>query len=66
MLQATRITLCLLAQRIGQLTKQIQDLEGRLARLAERHAPQLLPVVGIGPDTAVTLLRGGDRQCDSG
>ncbi|MFF0110372.1 transposase [Streptomyces hirsutus] len=55
-LQATRTTLCLLAQRIGQLTEQIQDLEGRLARLVGRHAPQLLTVVGIGPDTAVTLL----------
>lgn len=31
-LQATRMTLCLLAQRIGQLTEQIQDLEGRLVR----------------------------------
>lgn len=28
----------------------------RLTRLAERHAPQLLAVVGIGPDTAATLL----------
>ncbi|MFB6985224.1 transposase [Streptomyces sp. NPDC056304] len=27
-----------------------------MARLAERHAPQLLAVVGIGPDTAATLL----------
>ncbi|GAA2344133.1 hypothetical protein Scani_32880 [Streptomyces caniferus] len=48
--------LCLVAQRIGQLTEQIQDLERRMALLAERHAPQLLTVVGIGPDTAVTLL----------
>ncbi|WP_234341038.1 transposase [Streptomyces sp. NRRL S-1813] len=56
MLHATRMTLGLLTQRIGQLTDQIQDLEGRLARLVERHAPQLLNVVGIGPDTAVTLL----------
>ncbi|MGA5560579.1 IS110 family transposase [Streptomyces platensis] len=55
-LQATRITLCLLAHRIEQLTEQIQDLERRLALLAELHAPQLLTVVGIGPDTAVTLL----------
>lgn len=55
-LQATRDTLCLLAQRIGQLTEQIEDLEDRLVRLVERHAPQLLAVVGIGPDTAVTLL----------
>ncbi|MFF3579438.1 hypothetical protein [Streptomyces mirabilis] len=30
-LRATRITLGLLAQRIGQLTEQIQGLEGRLA-----------------------------------
>ncbi|MEV7380815.1 transposase [Streptomyces lydicus] len=56
MLHATRMNLGLLTQRIGQLTDQIQDLEGRLARLVERHAPQLLNVVGIGPDTAVTLL----------
>ncbi|MEU7641304.1 transposase [Streptomyces sp. NPDC039016] len=55
-LQATRITLSLLARRIGQLTEQIRDLDNRLARLVECHAPQLLAVVGIGPDTAVTLL----------
>ncbi|MFI1769593.1 transposase [Streptomyces sp. NPDC020800] len=54
--EATRTTLCLRAQRNGQLTEQIQDLEDRLTRLAERHAPQLLMLVGIGPDTAVTLL----------
>ncbi|MFF3511679.1 hypothetical protein [Streptomyces sp. NPDC002573] len=55
-LQATRITLGLLAHRIGQLSEQIRDVEGRLARLVECHAPQLLDVVGIGPDTAVALL----------
>ncbi|WP_458379771.1 IS110 family RNA-guided transposase [Streptomyces nigrescens] len=55
-LQATRITLRLLARRVEQLTGQIQDLERHLARLVERHAPQLLAPVGIGPDTAVTLL----------
>ncbi|MGW8970594.1 IS110 family transposase [Streptomyces platensis] len=37
-LKATRMALCLLAQRIGQLTVQIQELERRLALLAERHA----------------------------
>ncbi|MET8453836.1 IS110 family transposase [Streptomyces sp. NPDC005209] len=31
-------------------------MEARLTPLVERHAPQLLHVVGIGPDTAVTLL----------
>ncbi|MGW7424898.1 IS110 family transposase [Streptomyces sp. NPDC054813] len=54
--QATRITLGLLAHRIGRLSEEIRDVEARLARLVERHAPQLLDVVGIGPDTAVTLL----------
>ncbi|KPI15216.1 hypothetical protein OK006_3089 [Actinobacteria bacterium OK006] len=38
-LQATRITLYLLAQRIGQLTEQIQGLEGRLARLRGTPRP---------------------------
>ncbi|MER7775815.1 transposase [Streptomyces sp. NPDC096191] len=55
-LQATRITLGLLARRIGQLSKQIRDVAARLARLVKCHAPSLLDVVGIGPDTAVTLL----------
>ncbi|GAB7105485.1 hypothetical protein JCM4814A_37990 [Streptomyces phaeofaciens JCM 4814] len=31
-------------------------LNQRLTQLAERHAPQLLVPVGIGPDSAVTLL----------
>ncbi|WP_455432160.1 IS110 family RNA-guided transposase [Streptomyces qaidamensis] len=55
-LQATRITLRLLASRIGQLSEQIREIDARLARLVKCHAPQLLNVVGIGPDTAVTLL----------
>ncbi|WP_443068946.1 IS110 family transposase [Streptomyces sp. NBC_01361] len=55
-LQATRITLGLLAYRIGQLSEQIREVDARLARLVESHAPQLLEVVGIGPDTAVALL----------
>lgn len=55
-LQATRITLGLLAHRIGQLSEQIREVEARLTRLVERHAPQLLEVVGVGPDTAVALL----------
>ncbi|MGW7425999.1 transposase [Streptomyces sp. NPDC054813] len=39
-----------------QLTGQIDELNRRLTRLVERHAPQLLVPVGIGPDSAVTLL----------
>ncbi|MFJ4554914.1 IS110 family transposase [Streptomyces massasporeus] len=54
--QATQITLGLLAHRIGRLSEEIRDVEARLTRLVERHAPQLLDVVGIGPDTAVALL----------
>ncbi|MGV9555607.1 transposase [Streptomyces sp. NPDC003401] len=56
MLHATRVTPGLLARCIGQLGEEIQNLQGRLTRLVERHAPQLLEVVGIGRDTAVTLL----------
>lgn len=40
--QATRINLSLPAQRIEQLTGQIDELNQRLTRLVERHAPQLL------------------------
>ncbi|MFE1198393.1 transposase [Streptomyces olivaceoviridis] len=56
MAQATGLTLSLLAQCIEQLTGQIDELNQRLIRLAEHHAPQLLMPVGIGPDSAVTLL----------
>ncbi|MGW7074206.1 transposase [Streptomyces sp. NPDC054866] len=56
MAQATRISLSMLAQRIEHLTGQIDDLNQRLTRLVEGHAPQLLAPVGVGPDSAVTLL----------
>ena len=56
MARATHITLSMLAQRIEQLTTQIDELNRRLTRLVERHAPQLPIPVGIGPDSAVTLL----------
>ncbi|MFE6520372.1 hypothetical protein [Streptomyces sp. NPDC057794] len=39
-MQATRITLGLLAQRIGRLSEKIQDAEARMTRLVEGHAPQ--------------------------
>ncbi|KOV88599.1 transposase [Streptomyces sp. NRRL WC-3618] len=54
--QATHTTLRMLAERIEQLTGQVNELNQRLTRLVERHAPQLLVPVGIGPDSAVTLL----------
>ncbi|MEU6280227.1 transposase [Streptomyces sp. NPDC047028] len=46
----------MLAQRIEQLTGQINEPNRRLTQLVEHHAPQLLVPVGIGPDSAVTLL----------
>ncbi|MEV5880209.1 transposase [Streptomyces sp. NPDC052101] len=55
-LQATRITLGLLAHRIGQLSEQIRNVDAHLTHLVKCHAPQLLDVVGIGSDTAVALL----------
>lgn len=54
--QATHLTLRMLAERIQQLTGQIDELNQRLTQLVEHHAPQLLEPVGIGPDSAVTLL----------
>jgi hypothetical protein len=54
-LHATHVTLGLLARRIRQLSDEVQDLEGRLTQLVERHAPQLLEG-GHRSDTAVTLL----------
>ncbi|MEU5690051.1 hypothetical protein DEJ48_35930 [Streptomyces venezuelae] len=54
--EATRFILCLLAQRIGQLTVQIREVERRLAQLIGTHFPQLLAAVGIGPDSAAALL----------
>ncbi|WP_309141538.1 IS110 family transposase [Streptomyces composti] len=56
MAQATHLTLRMLAERIEQLTGQIDEMNQRLTRLVVRHAPQLLERVGIGPDSAVTLL----------
>ncbi|WP_308043522.1 transposase [Streptomyces olivaceus] len=54
--QATHMTLRTLAERIKQLTAQINELNQRLTRLVEHRAPQLLVLVGVGPDSAVTLL----------
>ncbi|MER7489790.1 hypothetical protein ABTY20_28620 [Streptomyces sp. NPDC126497] len=44
------------AGRIEQLTTWIDELNQRLTRLVEHHAPQLPVPVGIGPDSAVTPL----------
>ncbi|MFE0823314.1 hypothetical protein [Streptomyces sp. NPDC058847] len=54
--QATHMTLRMLAERIEQLTGQIDELNQRLTRLVELHVSQLLLPVAIGPDGVVTLL----------
>jgi transposase len=46
----------MLAERVEQRTAQIGELNQRLTRLVEHHAPQLPEPVGTGPDSAVTLL----------
>lgn len=53
---ATFMALRMLAERIEQLTGQIDELNKRLPRLVEGHAPQLLAPVGIGVDTAAEIL----------
>lgn len=61
-LDATLITLQLLAERIQQLTAQVNDLKRRLATLVQSHAPQLVERIGIGPDSAITrLVTAGDN-----
>lgn len=55
-LDATLITLQLLAERIQQLTAQVNELKRRLAVLVQSHAPQLVERTGVGPDSAITLL----------
>jgi transposase len=59
--QATHLSLRMLAERIEQLTGQIDELNQRLTRLVERHAPQLLAPVGIGPDSVTLLITMGDN-----
>ncbi|MFC8248590.1 transposase [Streptomyces chartreusis] len=55
-LDATLITLQLLAERIQQLTAQVSELKRRLAAVVQSHAPQLVERIGVGPDSAITLL----------
>lgn len=49
-LQATRFTLCTLAQRIEQILVQAQGLQQRLSALIERHYPELLDAIEVGPE----------------
>ena len=45
-----------LATRVADLDDQIKRIQTRRHRLIRAHAPQLLAIFGVGPDTAATLL----------
>nr|WSW65752.1 IS110 family transposase [Streptomyces sp. NBC_00995] len=54
--QATRFTVRVLAERIEQLGEQARVLEQRLSVLIRTHYPRLLESVGVGPHSAAVLL----------
>ncbi|MGY1452261.1 IS110 family RNA-guided transposase [Streptomyces sp. SS8] len=49
-------TLRLLARRIQQLTAEVKELTRRVNQAIRAHQPQLLDLVGVGPDSAAALL----------
>ena len=53
---AAKYTLRSLARRYRQLSKEIEDLETELERLARLAAPGLVRIFGVGPDTAAALM----------
>ncbi|WP_405099628.1 IS110 family transposase [Micromonospora sp. NBC_01412] len=53
---AARYTLRLLANRIQQLTAEIDELTTHITATIEAKAPQLLKLTGVGPDSAAVLL----------
>lgn len=55
-MSAAKYTLRSLACRYHQLTGEIRNLKAELARLVGIASPTLLNIVGVGPDTAATLL----------
>ncbi|WP_131739178.1 IS110 family transposase [Actinomadura roseirufa] len=53
---AAAFTLGLLARRIQQLTTEIKELTRRVNRTIQARHPELLEIVGVGPDSAAALL----------
>ncbi|TDC60378.1 IS110 family transposase [Micromonospora sp. KC207] len=53
---AAVFTLRLLARRIQQLTSEAKELTRRINRAVSAHNPQLLEIIGVGPDSAAALL----------
>ncbi|WP_449343323.1 IS110 family transposase [Streptomyces rhizosphaerihabitans] len=53
---AAVFTLRLLARRIQQLTAEVKELGRRVTKAVRRCHPQLLDIIGVGPDSAAALL----------
>ncbi|WP_455770791.1 IS110 family RNA-guided transposase [Streptomyces canus] len=53
---AAVFTLRLLARRIQQLTAEVKELARRTTKAVRIWHPQLLDVIGVGPDSAAALL----------
>jgi transposase len=53
---AAVFTLRLLARRIQQLAAEVKELARRLTKAIRRSQPQLLDIIGVGPDSAAALL----------
>lgn len=53
---STRTALCMLGRRVLALDAEKQELDEMLERLVEKTAPELLGRLGVGVDTAATLL----------
>ena len=54
--EAAKYALRSLARRYHQLTKELRNLESEVKRLTRSAAPALVELLGVGPDTAATLL----------
>jgi transposase len=49
-------TLRLLARRVQQLTAEVKELSRRVSTAVRQCRPELLDIVGVGPDSAAALL----------
>ncbi|MDQ8706077.1 IS110 family transposase [Streptomyces sp. LHD-70] len=53
---AAVFTLRLLARRIQQLTAEVKELARRVTKAVRHRHPQLLDIIGVGPESAAALL----------
>jgi len=59
---AAVFTLRLPARRIQQLTAKVKELARRVTKAVRLCRPQLLDIIGVGPDSAAALLNRRWRQ----